>query len=101
MKPFSAATEMVLEVIEQNEPAVRLYQRSGFQTVAVNRLHPHGFGTQAKEHVAEIDLREISRLIAQHGLTDLPWQISSEYCPDESACADMKRSRISSSQIPF
>lgn len=73
--------EMVLEVIEQNAAAVRLYQKSGFD--AVRRL----FGFTRNEKTAqeieksslqEIDLREMSRLISQHGLPDLPWQLSGE-----------------------
>ena len=80
-----ADREMVLEVIEQNEPAVRLYQKYGFQSV--RRLI--GFVQSAKLEDAapriedsssfeEIDLREIGRLILQHGLLDLPWQLSGE-----------------------
>jgi ribosomal protein S18 acetylase RimI-like enzyme len=73
--------EMVLEVIEQNEPAVKLYQRSGFQTV--RRLigftrTGHDAHESKKTKLQEVDLREISRLIAQHGISDLPWQISGE-----------------------
>lgn len=73
--------EMVLEVIEQNEAAVRLYQKSGFD--AVRRLF--GFTRNGKttreskkNNLQEIDLREVSRLISQHGLSDLPWQLSGE-----------------------
>jgi ribosomal protein S18 acetylase RimI-like enzyme/predicted GNAT family acetyltransferase len=74
--------EMTLEVIEQNEPAVRLYKRSNFQTI--RRLI--GFAGNAKSdnpahqasHLQEIDLREMGRLILQHGLPDLPWQFSGE-----------------------
>jgi ribosomal protein S18 acetylase RimI-like enzyme len=73
--------EMVLEVIEQNEAAVRLYQSSGFQVVrrligfiCKNRTAPDG----EKSALHEIDLREMSRLISQHGLSDLPWQLSGE-----------------------
>ncbi|HSL45783.1 MAG TPA: N-acetyltransferase [Anaerolineales bacterium] len=71
--------EMVLEVIAQNEPAVKLYQKAGFQTV--RRLV--GFVRKdAKEHqkveLQEMDLRDVSRLISQHGLADLPWQLSAE-----------------------
>lgn len=73
--------EMVLEVIEQNEAAVRLYQKSGFD--AVRRLFGftrNGKTTQESEknNLQEIDLREVSRLISQHGLSDLPWQLSGE-----------------------
>jgi GNAT superfamily N-acetyltransferase len=71
--------EMLLEVIEQNEPAVRLYRNCGFQ--AVRRL----IGLicrNAAYHLAdaleEIDLREAGRAISQHGLADLPWQLNGE-----------------------
>ena len=71
--------EMSLEVIEQNEPAVKLYRKSGFQMV--RRLI--GFiRKEAKEKdvdtLKEIDLREMGRLISVQGLSDLPWQLSSE-----------------------
>jgi len=70
---------MSLEVIEQNDPAVKLYQKSGFRTV--RRLI--GFirkDAEEKESqpLQEIDLREMGRLISQHGLSDLPWQLSGE-----------------------
>ena len=71
--------EMVLEVIEQNESAVQLYQKSGFQIV--RRLigficqNPIENGTSSLE---EIDIREVGRLISLHGLPDLPWQLSGE-----------------------
>jgi ribosomal protein S18 acetylase RimI-like enzyme len=73
--------EMVLEVIEQNVAAVRLYQRSGFQ--AVRRLI--GFTCKSrnaledvKSDLQEIDLREMGQLISQYGWSDLPWQLSGE-----------------------
>jgi len=82
--------EMVLEVIEQNEPAVRLYRRSGFQTV--RRLI--GFvRTDARENersaLYKVELRELGRLISQQGLADLPWQLSGESLAqmDSPACA--------------
>lgn len=73
--------EMVLEVIEQNENAVKLYRRAGFQ--AVRRLI--GFTCQNNEVVEntngdlyKIELREMSHLVSQHGLPNLPWQLSGE-----------------------
>lgn len=71
--------EMVLEVIEQNEAAVRLYRNCGFETV--RRLI--GFKYQdakqdAKNGLIEVDLREMGRLVSLHGLPDLPWQLSGE-----------------------
>jgi ribosomal protein S18 acetylase RimI-like enzyme len=71
--------EMSLEVIEQNEPAVKLYQRSGFQSVRrLIGLIRKDAAEQEQEPLQEIDLREMGRLILQHGLSDLPWQLSGE-----------------------
>ena len=72
-------TEMLLEVIEQNEPAVRLYQRCGFQIV--RRLIGLIRKDAKEDHtdgLREIELREAGRLISQYGLPDLPWQLSGE-----------------------
>lgn len=71
--------EMVLEVIEQNEAAVKLYRNTGFQ--AVRRLvgfTSKGATGNVKNDLEEIDLREMGKLISLHGLTDLPWQLSGE-----------------------
>lgn len=71
--------EMVLEVIEQNEPAVRLYEKHGFEIV--RRLVSYirrDAAEDAVHELSEIDLREAGRLISQYGLRDLPWQLSGE-----------------------
>ncbi len=71
--------EIVLEVIEQNEPAVQLYQKSGFQIM--RRLIGFVYKSSAENgtgNLQEIDLREAGLLISLHGLPDLPWQISGE-----------------------
>jgi ribosomal protein S18 acetylase RimI-like enzyme len=77
--------EIVLEVIEQNEPAVRLYQRYGFERV--RRLVGFTYsdretGKPARENegneLSKVDLQEMSQLILQYGLPDLPWQLSGE-----------------------
>ena len=71
--------EMVLEVIEQNHSAVKLYQKCGFSSVRrlVGLLRK-----QASENkdgaLTEIDLREAGKLISQFGISDLPWQLSGE-----------------------
>ena len=71
--------EMVLEVIEQNEPAVQLYQKLGFQSVRRLVGFIYKGGTEnSTSSLQEIDLRETGLLIAQHGLPDLPWQLSGE-----------------------
>ncbi len=71
--------EMVLEVIEQNDPAVRLYEKFEFQTV--RRL----IGLIRREAVEledgkleEVDVREVGALIGQFSLPDLPWQLAAE-----------------------
>jgi ribosomal protein S18 acetylase RimI-like enzyme len=75
--------EMVLEVIEQNEPAVKLYRRCGFESV--RRLVGYtckSSGVEVEENeksdLQEIDRHEMSRLISEYGLPDLPWQLSGE-----------------------
>ena len=71
--------EVVLEVIEQNEPAVRLYQNFGFENVrrliGCVRYEAEESG---KSDLQEMDLPELGRLISQYGLPDLPWQLSGE-----------------------
>jgi N-acetylglutamate synthase-like GNAT family acetyltransferase len=82
--------EMVLEVIEQNEPAVRLYEKQGFQKVRrLVGLSNQDAKQDARTELQEIDLREMGRLIKQYGLQDLPWQLSGETIAllDPPACA--------------
>lgn len=71
---------MVLEVIEQNEPAVKLYERCGF--TKTRRLcgvsGPTPTDLQNDVVLTEIDAREFARTVAVHGLPDLPWQLSAE-----------------------
>ena len=71
--------EMVLEVIEQNDAAVRLYQKYGFQTMRrlVGFTRTDGMETSTAD-LQEIDLRTAGSLISQHGSPDLPWQLSAE-----------------------
>ena len=71
--------EMVLEVIEQNETAVQLYQKSGFQIV--RRLIGFIYNSLAQNDnsgLEEMDLREAGHLISLYGFPDLPWQLSGE-----------------------
>jgi GNAT superfamily N-acetyltransferase len=71
--------ELVLEVIEQNEHAVKLYQKCGFQNVRrLIGLVRKDAKESAKNSIKEIDLREAGSLISQHGLSDLPWQLAGE-----------------------
>lgn len=71
--------EMVLEVIEQNEPAVKLYKKHGFEIVRrlIGLIHQDA-KQDAKGDLQEIDLREMGHLVSQYGLSDLPWQLSGE-----------------------
>ncbi len=73
--------EMVLEVIEQNSPAVALYERCGFRKV--RRLTGHAgrpgvTATEASTALEEIDARELARMVSAFGLADIPWQLSAE-----------------------
>ena len=70
---------MVLEVIEQNIPAVRVYQKYGFQVV---RKLASFICKDPQETTAdvlqEMDLRELGCMILKYGWSDLPWQLSGE-----------------------
>ena len=70
---------MELEVIESNTPAVRLYERTGFRTLRrlVSFRRSRSRDGQKKE-LKEIDIREVARQVTNHGLRDLPWQVSGE-----------------------
>lgn len=70
---------MILEVIEQNEPAVRLYETAGFH--AVRRLvggSGAGAGAESAARMTEEDPRDLAALVGRDGLPDLPWQLSGE-----------------------
>lgn len=72
---------MVLEVIEQNDPAVKLYEGCGFQKV--RRLTGYAGKPSAAPDadiagLREIDARELAQIVSAHGLPDLPWQLSAE-----------------------
>lgn len=88
--------EMLLEVIEQNDAAVRLYKKFGFQSMRrlVGFLRKEAVELEP-DHVHEVDVREIGLLIAHYGLPDLPWQLTGEtisqmtpptraYCKDKA-----------------
>jgi ribosomal protein S18 acetylase RimI-like enzyme len=76
---------LVLEVIEQNTPAVHLYESFGFrvQRRLVSFSTPSFDRKSRVEETSpvqleEIDIRDMARLVTMHGLPDLPWQISGE-----------------------
>lgn len=73
--------EMVLEVIEQNQPAVKLYRKYGFEPVRrlVGYTRRGGEADEKEQSLLEeISPREMGNLISQYGLSDLPWQLSGE-----------------------
>jgi GNAT superfamily N-acetyltransferase len=70
------ARALVLEAFEQNERAVRLYARAGFRIV--RRLY--GYHAESvignAADLVEIDIYDVARIVHEHGLPDLPWQVS-------------------------
>lgn len=73
---------MVLEVIEQNPRAVRLYENVGFTRrrrlvgLVAERLTPTAAPTG--DQLEEFDPRSVAELVTRYGLADLPWQLSGE-----------------------
>lgn len=75
--------EMLLEVIEQNTAGVKLYEKVGFTKVRrlvgyklENPQVTEDGGANAQDELQEIDIRELARVVAYHGLPNLPWQLS-------------------------
>lgn len=66
-----------LEVIEQNEPGMRLYSRCGFEVmqrlVGCSLDDAHG---EADEGLTEVDPFEMGRLMIYHDDGTLPWQVA-------------------------
>jgi ribosomal protein S18 acetylase RimI-like enzyme len=71
--------EMFLEVIEQNGPAVHLYEKCGFEIVRrlISLIRKEAVEEQPRE-LREMDVREAAAWVTQYGLSNLPWQLSGE-----------------------
>jgi ribosomal protein S18 acetylase RimI-like enzyme len=74
---------MVLEVIEPNEPGVRLYEACGFRRVRrlvgfVSAADAERETDPGEAKLEEIDLRSVGTKIAACSRLDLPWQLSGE-----------------------
>ena len=69
---------MKLEVIEQNEPAVRLYDKVGFSKIRrlLGFIQESPIGEKCEP--VEIDIRQLADLVNVSGLSNLPWQVSGE-----------------------
>ncbi len=72
---------LLLEVIDTNEPAVRLYRSLGFETL--RRLIGYRRPAEAEKPSAVTDLTEVdplsvARTVAKEGAADLPWFLAPE-----------------------
>jgi GNAT superfamily N-acetyltransferase len=71
---------MVLEVIGQNEAAIRLYEAAGFtrqrRLAGFAGLVPTGLAADAA--LVETTVRDVAAAIAREAAVDWPWQISAE-----------------------
>ena len=80
--PSRGDRSMVLEVIENNAPAVRLYEASGFKTQRKLVSYEGDFSVSGKPEstsdLQELDIRDVAALVTAYGLNDLPWQVSGE-----------------------
>lgn len=71
---------MVLEVIDSNVAAVRLYEAVGFQSVRrlVGFAGPPPAGLVAVPALAEADLRSVAAALVRQEAVGWPWQLSGE-----------------------
>ena len=71
---------MVLEVIEPNEPAVKLYETCGFKRIRrlVGYAGPGATDATVPAGLTEVDLRDMAEIVTHDSLRDLPWQLSGE-----------------------
>lgn len=76
---------VLLEVIEQNTPAVRLYESAGFRSLrrlVGYRKESAGMAPDTApnpgEILSEIDPLDFSRIVAREGEPDLPWMLAAE-----------------------
>jgi len=72
---------LMLEVIDTNEPAVRLYHSLGFETRRrlIGYRRPADVGTpSAVADPVEMDPLSIARRVAEEGPADLPWFLAPE-----------------------
>lgn len=80
---------LLLEVIEQNTPAVKLYESLGFQ--AVRRLVGYRWEPVPPEGPAgalrDIDPLELARIAGREGEPELPWMLAAETLSAASAPA--------------
>lgn len=73
------ARELLLEVIDRNEAAIRLYRGAGFESIG--RLAGWALDDRrneppfVEEPLTPIPLSEAAHAMAQHGIENLPWQL--------------------------
>jgi len=75
------AREMVLEVFEQNAPAVALYEKLGFRPrrrLFGYRLEAPNDAVGTSDALSEADPLEVARVVAREGEADLPWMLAAE-----------------------
>ncbi|MBC6990176.1 GNAT family N-acetyltransferase [Hymenobacter sp. BT491] len=73
---------LMLEVFTVNEPAIRLYERLGFQKERIltgfQRKQTTPASADSVDQLTEIDPLVVARLVTQEGDSDLPWMITGE-----------------------
>lgn len=72
---------LLLEVVDTNEPAVRLYRSLGFESRRrlIGYRRPAAAGSpSAMADLVEVDPLSIARRLAQEGQADLPWFLAPE-----------------------
>ena len=77
----AGATEVVLEVLDGNDAAIRLYKRSGFEQrrrllgYSMQRPARRGLRSRVSGKLAEADSRQALSQLIEWGWNDPPWQL--------------------------
>jgi ribosomal protein S18 acetylase RimI-like enzyme len=80
----TGATEVSLEVLEGNDPAIRLYRRYGFEPhrrllgYSMHRPHRRGILSRVTGHLAEVDTALALTRMREWGWRNAPWQLELE-----------------------
>jgi GNAT superfamily N-acetyltransferase len=97
----AGATDVVLEVLDGNDAAIRLYKRSGFEQrrrllgYSMQRPSRRGLRARVSGKLAEADSRQALSHLIEWGWNDPPWQL------EPASLAHLPALRIDQDAVAF